>query len=109
MGKIFIAILAIFLLLGAFRSPIIDGIKGMRIEEQSQGFAVVTGVGASTANVTLSSDLYQDDTAEVTSITSNETGDAPVASTYTAATKVLLVSGLESSKNHSLTIDYNAD
>ncbi len=112
MGKIsliFVAILGIFLLLGPFRQPIADGIKGWRTETQVQTVAVVTAGGVTSANVTLSADLFQDDVAEVSSISSNDTGDAPAASTYTAATKVLLVSGLVAASNHTLTLTYYAD
>jgi hypothetical protein len=108
-GAVFFCILALFLLLGAFREPIADGIKGWRTEEQAQGATVTTGAGATTANVTLTADLFQDDTAEVTDISSNISGESPAASTYTAATNVLLVSGLNSSATHALVITYNAD
>jgi hypothetical protein len=108
-GKVFLLILALFLLLGAFSSSISDGIKGWRTEEQVQGAAVSTAVGITSANVTLTADLFQDDTAEVTDITSNVTMDAPVASTYIASTKVLLIGGLTSNAAHSLSITYLAD
>jgi len=108
-GKIFIAILAIFLLLGAMRTPIIDGIKGWRVEEQTQGAVVTTGVGVTTGNVTLTAELFQDDTAEVTAISSNVSGDSPVASSYETATRVLTIAGLTSSAVHSLSIEYYAE
>jgi len=108
-GVVFVAILAIFLLLGAFRESIADGIKGWRTESQVQTAAVTTAAGETSANVTLTSYLFQDNTAEVTAITSNVTVDSPVASSYVAATKILLVGGLTSGANHSLAISYRAE
>ena len=109
MGRVFIGILAIFLLLGAFATPINDGIKTWRTNDTSQDFEVTTGVGVTSANVTLSYNLYQEALAEVQSISSNDTDDTPVATTYTDATKVLLVSGLDDSTVRALTIDYYAE
>lgn len=109
MGKVLMAILLLFLLFGVFRESIFDGIKGLRTEDTTEGFAVSTGAGQTTANVTLNSDLFQDDVAEVISITSNITGESPVATSYTEATNVLLVSALNSSATHTLTVNYYAD
>lgn len=111
-GKVFVAILAVFLLLGAFRGSIADGIEGWRTDAQTQSFAVTTTAVApadTTANVTITRDLFQDDVGKVTSITSNNTFDAPAASTYTAATNVILVSGLVANATHTLTVNYKAD
>lgn len=108
-GKVFIAILAIFLLLGAFRTSIADGIKGWRTETQIQTASLTTGAGETSGNVTLTGDLFQDDTAEVTTISSNETLDSAVASSYDTTTNKLLVAGLASDKTRSLTITYSAE
>lgn len=109
MGKVFLMILAVFLLLGAFATPILDGIKGWRTEGTTEAHAVTTGAGVTTANVTLSNDLFQDDVSEVITITSNITGEEPIATTYTAATNRLLVSALNASATHTLTVNYRAD
>jgi hypothetical protein len=108
MGKIVVGILALFLLIGAFREPIIDGIKGWRTSDTTESFAVVTVAGQTTANTTLAYDLYQASTAEVITITSNTTG-TPVASAYTEATKKLLISGLPASESQTLTVNYYAE
>ena len=107
-GSILIGIIALFLLIGAFRTPIIDGIKGWRTNDTTETFAVVTVAGQTSANVTLSYDLYQAATAEVITITSNTTG-APAASAYTEATKYLLISGIPASQSQSLTVNYYAE
>ena len=109
MGRVFVGILAIFLLLGAFATPINDGIKTWRTNDTSEDFEVSTGSGVTSANVTLSYNLYQEALAEVQSITSNDTDDIPIASTYTDATKVLLITGLDDEETHALTVDYYAE
>lgn len=108
MTRIFIAMIAVFLLLGAFAGEILDGIKTWRTEDVTQYEIVTTGVGQTTANVTLDSDLFQDDEDNVSSISSN-ISESPVATSYTAASNKLLVSALNANDTRTLTIDYYAD
>lgn len=108
-GNVILSILGIFLLLGAFSGDILDGIKGWRTEDTTESFAITTGAGETTENVTLASDLFQDDVGEVIAITSNITGESPVATTYTASTNVLLISALNPSANHTIAVNYYAD
>ena len=106
-GKVFVGILSIFLLLGAFSTPILDGIKNWRTDGlTTQTTVVVTAPGVTTANVTLARDLYQALVTNVDSITSTDGTDAPAASSYTEATLVLLVSGLNDDASRTLTINY---
>lgn len=109
MGRVFFAIFAIFLLLGVFRENIQDGIKGWRTNDTTEAHSVVTGAGVTTANVTLTDELFQDSTAEVIAITSNITGENPVATSYVSATQVMLVSALNPSATHTLTVNYYAE
>jgi len=108
MGKVIFVVLAVFLLLGAFASPILDGIKTWRTEDTTQSFAVTTGAGVTTANVTLSSDLFQDNVAEVISVSSN-ISETPAATSYVTATNYLLISALAASQTRTLTVNYYAD
>lgn len=108
-GKVIIGVLCIFLLLGAFSKPIIDGIKGWRTNDTTQSFAVDTAAAVTTANVTLAYDLYQAAVPEVISIISTLGTDSPSSTTYTEATKVLLVSGLIAAESRTLTINYYAE
>lgn len=78
-----------------------------RLEDRTDYFTVASG--ATSANVTLTQDLYNDDTQNVSSVSSNVTTDAAVASTYTSSTNVLLISGLDSSASHYLTVVYSID
>ena len=103
--KVFIGILAIFLLLGAFSGAILDGIKGWRTEDTTQSYIVATGAGVTTANVTLSLELYNDEVTEVISVTSNET-ETPIASSYDDATQKLLIAALNANDSRTLTVNY---
>ena len=70
---------------------------------------VTTGVGETAADVVLTKALWDDDTAHVSSVTSDEVTDTPVKGTYTAGTKTLNVTGLAESKTRTLTITYEYD
>lgn len=107
-GKVFLAILAIFLLFGAFASPISDGIKGWRTEDLTQNFIVTTGGGITTANVTLTRDLFQGSASQVIDVSSNIT-EIPVATSYDESTNNLLVSALNAADTRTLSVEYYAD
>ncbi len=109
MGGVFLAILSIFLLFGAFSGEITDGIKTWRTNDTTESFVVAVGAAVTTANVTLSYDLFQDATAEVQSITSTDGTDTPVATSYVSASKKLLISGLNDDASRTLTVKYYAE
>lgn len=106
MGKVLIGILALFLLFGAFASPILDGIKGWRTEDTTQNFIVTTAGGVTTANVTLTKNLYNDDVSEVIALTSTDGTEAPVATSYDDTTQNILVSALNAGVTRTLTVEY---
>lgn len=108
MGRVVIAILAIFLLLGAFATPILDGIKTWRTDDTTESKQVTTGGGVTSANVTLTADLFQDKHTEVISVSSNET-ETPIASAYYASGNKLEISALAAATTRTLTVRYYAD
>jgi len=59
-----------------------------------------------TADIVLTYPLYDDDVANVSSITSTEATDTPVADSYVTGTKTLTVSGLTTDKTRTLTTTY---
>jgi len=103
-AALLVAALIIILLLPAS----ILAIDQFRLDEQSDPFNVTTGSGVTSANVTLSQELYGDETRNA-SVTSNLTGDAPIASSYTSSTQVLNVTGLVASESRQLTVEYKID
>lgn len=86
----------------------IEAIDGFRLQEYTNDFNVTTGGGVTTATVTLSQPLYGDETRNAV-VSSNLTTDAPIASTYIAATKVLTVIGLQASQTHRLSVEFKID
>ena len=105
---VLVGILAMFLLIGPFQPSISAGIKGWRTSDTTENFNTITGAGVTSANITLGHDLYQAAAAEVIYVTSNIT-ESPVATSYTEATKILLVSALNASDLRTLTIEYYAE
>lgn len=100
----------VFIAIGLIIQPVLlDGVSGAYVQRSlnSESDTVSTAVGVTSANVTLTYDIWNNSTAEVISITSNVSGDTPVASTYTAATNRLLVTGLSANASHGLTTTYN--
>jgi hypothetical protein len=108
-GSVFLGVIALFLLIGPFSTPIIDGIKHWRTNNTTQAEVIATEAAQTTANVTLDYDLYQAATAEVITITSTLETDTPAATAYVEATKVLTVSGLDDSNSRTISINYYAE
>lgn len=107
-GKIFIGIIALFLLIGPFSTPISNGIKTWRTNNTTESKVVATAAGITSANVSLGHDLYQAATGEVISVSSNIT-ETPIANSYTEKPPVLLVSALNPNTSRTLTINYYAE
>jgi len=107
--KTFAAIVIIFLFLGVFYQPIMDGIKGLRTEDTTDNLLVTTAAGVTTANVTLSRELFQAALSELITLTSTNGDDTPVGIEYTESTQRLLVAGLDDDSSRTLTINYNAE
>lgn len=83
-------------------------IDQFRLDDQSDPFNVTTGAGVTSTSVTLSQDLYGDETSNI-DVSSNITGDAPIASSYNSNTHALTITGLQESESHQLTVDYKID
>ncbi len=109
MGKVIVVIAALILLFGVFSDNIIDGINDWRTDETTENFLTTTGAGQTSANLTLSYDLFQAALAEVTSITSSNVTDTPVGTAYVGDDKQLTVGGLAASATRTLTVDYTSE
>lgn len=89
---------------------ILDASHDIRVDDATDQFVnITTGVAETTANVTLTYPLYEDNSYWVGTITSTEVTDVPAAGTYVAATQNLTVTGLAASKTRTLTVPYSAD
>jgi len=86
----------------------ITSIDDFRMTDQEDQFITTTGAADTDSDVTLSQTLFGDETRNAT-VSSNVTADAPIASSYVSATKVLTVIGLEASESHRLTVTYKID
>lgn len=91
--------LLIFLLLGAM----LTGLVSFRASSTSDYYVVNSGV--TEANVTLALDVLDNDKSNI-AVSSNMTADAPLRNTYTASSRVLNVTGLDSSTTRKLTVTY---
>ena len=106
-GRVFVGILA-FILLAAFAGAITSGIKTWRADDVTQNAVVDTAAGVTTANVTLSRALYQDEVTEVISISST-IEESPVASSYDSDTQNLLVAALTAETSRTLTVNHYSE
>jgi hypothetical protein len=104
MGKILIGIVAL-LLLFAFSGDISDASIGLRTDETTEAFVVTTS-GITSANVTLANDIFHDDLQYITSVTSSNSTETPLATTYTTATNKLLLTSLNPTDTRTITVNF---
>ncbi len=103
---------SLMLLLGAcmiiiLMAAVIEGIQDFRSEDYEEAHAsVATAAGVTSANITLTNDLFGDRIQEVNSVASSLATDVPLVISYTASSNYLLVSGLTASGNRTITVDY---
>ena len=102
-----LVLLAVILML--LLSSALTGINDFRMTDQTELHAKTTTSPATSANCTLTCDLFNDDIANVSSVTSNNTSDAPLAAAYTSSTNALRVDGLITDSSRTLTIVYKRD
>lgn len=82
---------------------ILTSTKDLRTDDYEQTWEI-TPTGA-THSVILGHDLWDDDIANVTSVSTDVCGDSPVANSYTASTSNLTIGGL-SGVSCNLTVGY---
>lgn len=111
MPRALIGILAIIgvALLFVLGGTIMTGIQDWRTNDQTDIFKVETGAGITSTNVTLTKALWENDHQYVDSITSDIDGDQPSASSYTAATRKLVITNLAANASRNLTVVYDIE
>lgn len=107
-NKVFSVVIGLVavVILGLAMPAITDSVESFRTDILEQSYSVDTTVGANSANVSLSSALWNDNIAYVTSLSSNITSDAPVAASYNATSAVLLITGLADNTSRTITLSY---
>ncbi len=106
--RIFYAFLVVFVAAILFMLPITAAVYDFRTDLKEDSIFFQAGAGVTGANVTLIKPLYNNDIATV-SVLSDEQADTPVVTSYTSATRVLLVNGLAASTNRTLEVSYDYD
>lgn len=99
---VLVAVLIVAGGLGAF----MDSIYDFRTDELSQDFSVSTAVGVTSANVQLSTNLWDGNIAYA-SVSSNETAEAPVANSYNSTTRQLAINGLTANMTRTISVTYD--
>lgn len=103
---------SLMLLIGAcvivlLLSAVVTGVQDFRSTSYTEAHgAQVTNAATTSANITLTQDLFMDRTSEVTSVSSGLGTDVPLVYSYTAASNILVVSGLTADATRTLTVVY---
>ena len=106
--RIFYAFLIIMVAAVLFMIPVDQGIYDFRTMLRTDTFNHETGGAESTANVTLSNILYDNDTDTI-DILSSISDDVPLFSSYNKTVRLLDMTGLALSENRTLTVTYDID
>lgn len=106
--RIFYSFLVIATAAMLWMLPITASIYDFRTDLQEDTFSTDTAVGVTTANVTLSDELYDDDTQTI-DILSSISDDVPAYSSYNGTTRLLGISGLSANTTRVLTVTYDVD
>lgn len=70
---------------------------------------VATAAGVTTADIVLTKAVFNNNTGNVTALTTSLVTDVPVTGTWVEATKTLTVTGLTAASARDITITYNYD
>lgn len=111
-GGLITAVLAVFgvIVMVVVFPSFMSGVEDTQTNTQTDTFNVTTAAGVTNSTVTLSQPLWNSDTQNVDTLSSDGGGgDNPVASSYTAPSRGLLVTGLDASKTRNLTATYKTD
>lgn len=86
--------------------PYTTAIYDFRTDAQTDTFTVTTAVGLTTANVTFSKELYDNDTQTII-LNSDLATDNPILTSYNGTTRAALVSGFTSNATRDLEVVYD--
>lgn len=106
--RIFYAALVVVVAAILFMLPVTLAIYDFRTDLREDEFTSPTGVGVTTANVSLGKPIYDDDTGTVDIFSDLDT-DVPTYSTYNGTTLQLGIAGLTANTTRILTVTYDID
>ena len=105
-SRIFASFLIIITSFFLLVMPITTATYEFRTNERSDSFlAVTTGVGVTSANVTLLKAIYDNDTGTI--VYTSSIAEAPAVSTYNTTSRQLLTTGLTANTSRTLTVQYD--
>lgn len=107
-AKVFEGLLVLVLVGFLWMLPVSEAIDNFRTDVREDNFTVQTAGGQTTADVVLFKPVYNAD-SQTLSVSSNSSADTPAVASYTAASRLVSVSGLAESESHRLTVSYDVD
>lgn len=105
-GKIFAAFLIIVVAAVLFMIPSTEMVYDYRTEQRTDTFLSTTAVGATSANVTLFSDLYGCDLGSV-GVDSDDSTDTPTPNSINCTPRILNIIGLTANTSRTLDVTYD--
>ena len=88
--------------------PVTEAIYDFRTDVRTDINTVTTAPVVFTGNITLFTNLYDNDTSTIT-ISSDDSDDSPVYSSYNTTTRRLIFSGLDDNTTRTMTVLYDID
>ncbi len=98
----------LFVMLGAFSSPINTFIKNLRTDPVVVVEEIVTAPAETSGEVNLARELFAYNLINVTSVESSILDDSPIAASYDENTGDLTISGLDDDNTRDITVNYLA-
>lgn len=106
--RIFKAFLVVMGSVILFLLPSTGAMYDFKTDLQTDTFSSITGVGETSDNLTLSEDIYEDDTTTI-DLSASLSSDNPAWNAYDTTTHSLNVIGLTANTTRTLTIAYDID
>jgi len=107
LGRVAVGVFVLILMF-AFAPTIMKGITNLRTDTVTVVSSITTTEGT-TGDITLSRELFDDNLANIQSVTSSPAySDAPIASSYNSNTGDLTINGLEPGQTRNVTVTYLA-
>ena len=89
-----------------FFLPITDGITAVKTDTKIDRLPSVTGAGETTDNLTLTNEVYNDDTSDLT-LDSSDGDDTPTLTAYAPGNHTIAISGLSANTTRTITVTYD--